>query len=310
MPTTFRWNVTRREQLGRLIDDGPDPQQWQIDPEFRRCCARVIAMAGDSNLVFIGRSPERIYDYLQGAFADSSWTNRLTLFNVSLKSYREWLTPSAAEIRAIREHLKEVGLSPAAIASSDRAVALVDLIYVGETFGILFDLLFAWARDERVDDRAVRRRLRIVGITEQSRHGPKTQRWQQLEWARRFRPGALKGVAIPYWLWTSLGDSERKVSRSNPPSRWTDPEMLDPPRESCHKEALGIAHATYIAARSRAERDALRALLSEQVAVREPWCRALIAELRGRARRHRLRGTFTSKRLRTVRRRHVGRGWV
>ena len=302
MPTTFRWDVTRREQLGRLVAHPLDAAALRYT-EFRPCCARVIAMAGDSRLVFVGRSPELVHDYLTGVLADSSWASRLTLFNVSLNSFSGWTRPNPAELHAIRSQLTEAGLSPSAIASSHRPIALIDVIYAGETFGKLFDLLFRWAKEEGVDGRAVRRRLRVVGITEKSTRGPKTRRWQQLDWAKQFRPGALKGVAISYWLWTYLGDSPRKVSRANPPSRWGDPEMERPPRDASHAEALGVAHAMYVAGRSRAEREAMAASLAAQVAVREPWCRALIAELRGHARRHHSRGTFTGTRLATVRRR-------
>ena len=288
MPTTFRWDVTRREQLGRLVAHPLDAEALRY-PDFRLCCARVIAMAGDSRLVFVGRSPEFIHDYFKGLFADSSWADRLSLFNVSLNSFSGWTQPNATELHAFRSQLTEVGLSPSAIASSDRPIALVDVIHAGETFGKLFGLLFDWAKEDGVDERAVRRRLRVVGITERSTRGPKTMRWQQLDWAKQFRPGALKGVAISYWLWTYLGDSPRKVSRSNPPTRWADPEMSQPPRDASHAQALGIAHAMYVAGRSQIEREAIAGLLSEQVAVRNPWCRTLIAELRGRARRHRAR---------------------
>src|SRR6185503_9226279 len=63
MPTVFRWNIARREQLGRLPTGEPDFGYSSLErvlPEIRRCSARVLAMAGDSRLVFIGRSPESL----------------------------------------------------------------------------------------------------------------------------------------------------------------------------------------------------------------------------------------------------------
>ena len=74
MHTVFRWNIARREQLGRLVAGELAPDLSYVIEEIRRCCARVIAMAGDSRLVFIGRSPENLHDYLTGALAETSWS--------------------------------------------------------------------------------------------------------------------------------------------------------------------------------------------------------------------------------------------
>jgi len=304
MPTVFRWNITRREQLGRLITGEPAELHPAMLDELRRCCARVIAMAGDARLVFIGRSPEHLYDYLTGALAHTSWADRLTLLNLSLKSSGPtWIEPDAAAYRVLRGQFAASGLEPRAIAMSARPIALVDLIYGGETFGKLADFLFEWAVDSGVGWRAVRRQLRIVGITERQRRGPKTWRWRTLDWAARFRPSALKGVSVPYWFWTHLGDSEKKVSRANPPARWTDPEMARPPRGPDFAEALRVAVSLHDAGRTRAERDALAAAISAQPAVRCPWCRVLAAELRAASRPKRVERVFASKqRVRSWRR--------
>ena len=53
----FRWNIARREQLGRLVGREPVEVHPAVLEELRLCCARVVAMAGDARLVFIGRSP-------------------------------------------------------------------------------------------------------------------------------------------------------------------------------------------------------------------------------------------------------------
>ena len=47
----FRWDVTRRSQLGRLVEIGPAPMTQELLLELARCCARVLAFAGDSDLV-------------------------------------------------------------------------------------------------------------------------------------------------------------------------------------------------------------------------------------------------------------------
>ena len=296
MRTVFRWNITRREQLGRLVDGEPVEVHPDWLEELRACCARVIAMAGDARLVFIGRSPEQLYDYLTGALANTSWSGRLTLINLSLKSTgSDSREPDAAAFGVLREQFAAERLDPRAIVTSPHPVALIDLIYGGETFGKLTDFLVSWTAVSGIDWRAVRRRLRIVGITERHETSPRTWRWRTLPWAARYRPSALKGVSIPYWFWSHLGDSEKKVSRANPPVRWGDPEMARPPRGDDFTEALRVAVALHDIGRTRAERDLLAAAISVQPSVREAWCRRLAAELRAASRPKRIERVFASK---------------
>src|SRR5687767_14806566 len=168
----FRWDVRRREQLGRLLsatlpDSGgywgrPWPLSGLLNP-LRACCARVLTGAGDARLVFVGRSPESLYDYLTGALANTPWADRCDLLSVSLP--RDVHAVSAHALRALREQHRAFGLHPAAIASAPRPVAFADLVWQGRTFGQLSAFFSRWARDEGVDVHAVRRRLRWVGVT-------------------------------------------------------------------------------------------------------------------------------------------------
>ena len=317
MPTIFRWNIARREQLGRLVAGEPaqpntDAPPWEptfrsVLEDVRECSARVIAMAGDARLVFIGRSPECLYDYLTGALGGTSWARRPVALNLSLKGRDDsaWSTLDVPAREGVCEQFRALSLDPVSIASSAKPIALIDLIYAGETFGKLLDLLFAWSAAERVDVRAVRRRLRIVGITERKDKYHVPTQWKRLPWAARFRPQALKGVAIPWWFWSYLGDSEKKVSRSNPPWRWADPEMARPPRGPTHMAALRLALALHDAGRTREERDALAAAMAEQPAMRHAWCRVLAAELRAVSRPKRVERAFGSKQRVRSWRRHV-----
>jgi hypothetical protein len=181
------------------------------------------------------------------------------------------------------------------------------VIYSGETFGRLLGLLDAWAADHAIDARALRRRLRIVGIVTRGSGGYTDRDWRRLDWVRTFRPSALKAVAVPCWFWSHLGDSEKKVSRSNPPYAWCDPEIARPPRDERHAEGLRLARALYEAGRSRAERDALAAALAELPAIRHDWCRVIAAELRAASRRRRIERCFASKQRVRSWRRHTSR---
>lgn len=284
MATVFRWNVTRREQLGRLVDGEPAESYPEFLDDLRRCCARVIAMAGDSRLVFIGRSPESLYDYLTGALTDTSWADRLAMLNISLWAFGRYeeTSPTTAGCDAMRAQLADVGLEPARIATSPRPIALIDLVSSGGTLGTLVELLVSEAERRRVDVRAVRRRIRIVGISQQEKPHPTTWRWRtQTRWPVAFRPSAIKGVSVPPQLWDYLGNTQKKVARTNPPARWGDPEMARPPREADHVAALRLAARVYRSARERDERYALASQIAAGRAMRYAWCRSLALELRG-----------------------------
>lgn len=307
MPNAFRWDIVRREQLGRLLTGEPVPRFAAVLDEVRRCAAHVLAMAGQSRVIFIGRSPENLYDYLTGAFSETSVATRLALLNVSLRGLRErWPAMSAETTAAMREQFAAVGLEPAAIVRRARRVTLVDVICSGETFGTLLALLDAWAAEQTVDARSMRRRLRVVGIVTRGATSYTTTRWKRLDWARTLQPSAVKGVSVPEWFWSHLGDFPGKVSRSNPPSAWGDPEMAKPPRDEKHAEGVRLARALYEAGRSRTERDALASALTGLPAIRHVWCRMLAAELRAASRPRRVERCFASKRRVRSGRRHVG----
>ena len=309
MPNVFRWNIARPEQLGRLVTGEPVDGLPSMLEEVRRCSARVIAMSGDSRLVFVGRSPEALFDYLTGAFVGTSWSDRLTLLHLSLRSSSESWTGMAAETRsAVRQQFAALGLDPAAIVTGTRPIAFVDVICDGNTFASLTNLLFDWAADEGIGATALRRRVRIVGIVTRGNRGYTTAGWQRHAWARRFRPSVLKGVSVTESFWAFLGNSDAKVSRSNPPPKWCDPEMARPPRGPRHTEALDLALALHEAGRSRSERDALAAAIAAQPSMRHVWCRVLTSELRAASRPRRAERWFSSKQRVRSWRRHVQRG--
>jgi len=279
----FRWNLARREQLGSLVE-GPAPKLKQaFMDELRECCARVVAMAGDSGLVFVGRSPENLFDYLSGAFAGTGWEDRCVLLNVSMRdqSAEQIERESPEALHAIHRQLRALRLSPAEIASGERPTAFVDFLFGGQTFGHLVGLLEHWAAREGVDFAAVRRRLRLVAITERTKNSPNTWRWyQRLPWAAAFPRSALRSVSVPYRFWTTLADDQKKVARTHPPRAWGAEDAVTPPRDPEHVEALRFALALHERGRERAERERLAAALAARSEMRNAWLRRLVLELR------------------------------
>lgn len=285
MTRPFRWDLSRPEQLGGLIErvDSPTASDRFI-ADVRRCCARILSAAGAADLVFVGRSPESLYDYLSGALERTDGAGRLTLLNVSLFGF----PPDAVrrlhpELRdAVRSHLTAVGLTPEKIAARARPVALVDVVASGNTFGALAALLLDWAGDSGIDERAVTRRLRFVGLTPGRKPSPCAWRWQQhASWPRRFRPAAIRNVALDQVFWDYLAGLQSKVSHWNPPDRWGAAELARPSREPSNLEALKLAASVRSRASEAGERRGFAAELARQPGMREGWMRSLILELRG-----------------------------
>lgn len=281
----FRWDVRRREQLGRLLqvprpEDLPRTYPLRTLVEgLRECCARVLARAGDARLIFVGRSPESLFDYLTGALADTPWADRCDLLSVSLPVNVHAVSSRA--LRALREQHVAFGLDPRSIASAPRPVAFVDLVWKGRTFGQLSAFLSRWARDEGVDVHAVRRRLRWVGITVRDRNSPNVWRWfQRVDWAAEYSRSQLRGVSLDYWLWTHLGDSQWKTMSSNTVDRWGTDELAHPEHHPERLQALKMAFRVHEAARTDEERERFAAELVKRVEMREPWLRSLVVALR------------------------------
>lgn len=287
----FRWDVRRREQLGRLTEAGTSPRPYWFPPphwdetfaEIRTASARVLARAGDARLVFVGRSPESLFDYLTGALADTSWADRLDLLSVSMPYGDVHANPDVPRtaVEGLRAMLRALRLSPAEIASAPRPVALVDVVNRGGTFASLAETWAGWARSEGLDPNAVRRRLRFVGMTVRTKNSPNTWRWfQRSGWTEHFPRGALRGVSIPGWFWGYLGNYQEKMMPSNDFTRWGTEDLSRPVHEPEAFNALRTALRIHEQARARDERARFASLLTSREEMREPWLRSLVLEIR------------------------------
>jgi hypothetical protein len=273
----FRWDVTRRSQLGSLAEITPPETYPEFEDDLLFCCAEVLSFAGDSDLVFVGRSPQVLFDLLSGLLSDTSRRDRLHLLNLSLSGEGP---PSEEQVRAIYPYLAEVGLEPHAMMRRKQTVALVDVVFSGETFGTLVGLLKDWSDQVSAEWPAVARKIRIVGLTQFKKTSPKTWRWQQhAEWVRRLRPHKIMNVSVTWPLRDYLAIAP-KTSDSFGAMRWGDEEVARPDRGLEAQEALALAVHLFDVGRKQEWRHALARALTWQPAMKERWFRSLILELK------------------------------
>jgi len=280
----FRWNIAKREQLGRLVEGEAEVPYVDFVQDLQQCCARIISFLGDAHATFVGRSPECIFDHLSGLLADSTWKERMTLFNISMSGW--W--PGSDMHRKIgstrlREQLTAMELSPESLIARKNAVAFVDLVSSGGTFTQLNRAIFEWVSVDKLDEAAVRAKVRFIGITGQEKTSPNTWRWQQPKtWTQSYRSDAIKNVSIPGRLWDFLGNYGDKATPSNPPWRWGSSAMAQPPTDECHRRALRLALKLYELGLQRDTRLGFTKLLARQPGMDQAQFRSLITELRKR----------------------------
>ena len=118
----FRWNIASRPELGGLLEAVPETSHDWLLGQLRQALARVLAFSGDGDLIFIGRSPEQLYDAGRALLADTSWRDRLRLLQLSLSSInaQQLLSYENARRQHIRQYMASVGLAPAQILARRR----------------------------------------------------------------------------------------------------------------------------------------------------------------------------------------------
>ncbi|MEL6948448.1 MAG: hypothetical protein AAFO73_12610, partial [Pseudomonadota bacterium] len=161
----FRWDLSRREQLGRLVDDGMLPVPRGFHGALRETCAKIVAFSNDSDLVFVGRSPEHMFDYLSGAFEGVSIAPNVSLlqFSKALPSWR-WRSGQDgtvfedAEKRALLDYMQALNIDPLSLMAAPRSLRFVDFVSEGGTFLRLLELYRGFASDQGADWNVVSRR--------------------------------------------------------------------------------------------------------------------------------------------------------
>lgn len=319
----FRWDISRPEALGKfgkVTDSDPPVAASDVEAESRyrttyegfqeallACAARTIALAGDCDLVFVGRGPESLFDLLSGLLADTSWQKtpgerRLTLLRFSI-GYTETAIARRKQpeaLTAFRTYMDTLGLSPAKLLVRERSVALVDIICNGTTMHQLLQLIRDWAVEEQADWAAIRRKLRVVGIVNRYDDEPPRPRWLRRRDGFSGRPyswrtgsdwvddllerGALCELAVASQLWDFIGNWQVKSTPAFSPDDWGRDKAARPHHEVYYRVGLRAARRIYEAGCAPETRERFAIFLAaETVAMRGAWFRRLVHEVRDSA---------------------------
>ena len=271
----FRWNIAKPEQLGRLLDGAEIETYRGFYTDLRTVAAKVVARAGDSELVFVGRSGENIFDYLNGLFDGVNGSPVLKLLQFSCPPYD---VPVLAkqhprEMKALLDYFCMERSDPASIASTGAQVRFIDLVNTGASFTIIFSLLKYWSRTQSVNWNTVRKRIGFIGITCQGKNSPNTWRWQQRRsWVAELEKSSIKNVSIPMRQWTWIGNHDEKATPSHTLERWVSQDDAHPDREERHLKGLRLAARLFERGQNRQE----RALFSKELAAQPEMTQGLL----------------------------------
>jgi hypothetical protein len=219
---------------------------------------------------------------MSGLLLDTPWADRLRLVQFSMRDLDQHAVrrrlPGALE--SLHAHFRLLGIGPDELIAAAHPVVFIDLVHSGRTLGHLVSLLHTWSRAAALDWRAVKAKLRIVGITWSQSPSPHTWRWQaHADWVDLLNRRAIKNVAVPGRLWDYLGNRQAKVTESFSPWRWATGELSAPNYGEGHLAALRLVADLFDSGRMRHYREPFVALLSQERAMRSAWFRALVHQV-------------------------------
>ena len=280
----FRWDIGRREQLGDL-DTVEEVETYDgFESDLRKAAVKILARSAQSDLVFVGRSPENLFDYLSGVFEGVDQAPRLTLLHYSNRgtAMTDIMRDTPDHARALLRYFESVELDAASIATRDTQIRFVDVVLSGSTFGALVDMLRYWSDQQPADWNVVERRIGFVGLTIAGKTSPNAYRWwQEEEWVEELRKPRIKNVSVPWRFWSHIGNEADKVTPSHVRARWADRNAMKPRRWGRHLKALRFAAKLYDQAKQRDERAAFLGELNKLPEVQQAWLRSLALRIKG-----------------------------
>lgn len=257
--------------------------RYDYRPEIVETAARALARSGGGALYFPGRSCDSLRDVLTAVLAGTSHAGRVHLLPFSIRDAAAF-TPN--DLRQWRANSAALGLEPAALARTRTPVTLCDLVWQARTFGFHYRALREWAQDEREPWNVIRRKLQFLGLVGRRKTSPNTWRWAQSDesaWVRELPHAAVTNISIGPQVWDYLGNRQHKLTTSFTHALWNDPEQAalrgrdDATRRALHEVERFVAYARSGEGRALF----IRTLVDDRSAMRAPWLRALVGELRG-----------------------------
>lgn len=103
----FRWDLKHQARLGSLGEGQLAEAYGEFLPHLTQCRSRLLALSGNSDLVFVGGSPESIFGYLSGLLWGTSWFERTMLIQYSNRSVEQALPRGA--LSGVREYFAVSG---------------------------------------------------------------------------------------------------------------------------------------------------------------------------------------------------------
>lgn len=280
----FRWNLSKREQIGDLSHVVAPQTYTEYADDVRTTAALVLARAGDSDLVFVGRSPECLFDYLSGLMEGVADAPSLTLlqFSAPFDPVGELAKRHGPQLDALLDYFVAERIDPKSIATYGKQVRFIDVVATGQTFKTIVEYLEHWSRVQGADWNVVQRRIGFVGITRQTHTSPNTRRWWQSQpWVAQMTKTPITNVAAQWGFWGFIANNDQKVTPSHWLHRWSAPEAATPRRDDARLQGLRLAIDNYDRGRDRDERARFVRELTQLPEMREGWLRRLVLRLRG-----------------------------
>lgn len=279
----FRWDLKRREQLGSLLKGDMAPSYKGFLGDVRDCCAKILARAKNSDIVFVGRSPESLHDYLMGISEGTSYEKRVHMLNLSVRNdeISDIVNKKQSAYKAMQNYFYELRLDPVSLVKRAHPVMFTDIVCNGYTFENLYKLIKYWSQQEMRDFASVKRKIRFLGITWKVKSNRYIERWwQQYDWTRELSPRAIKNIAISSRFWRYMGDEQKKIEETYRPDRWGKADATVPSHMQDHLEALRLGYRVYSRARQKSEKLRLARQVAKNIEMREAWLRSLSLEIK------------------------------
>lgn len=253
----FRWNLTKQEQLGNLLNGGRATAYTGFFEDLLECATKVVSAANPKVFVFVGRSPESIYDFLTGVYESTPDEKKLVHLNISnrFKSIKQIKGDLPFSYEGLKSHFRDLGLSPNNIVHNKSGICFIDLVYSGGTYEQLFSFLEDWCKNDKVDFNAMKKEISFLGITSRTRNSPNTWRWQQhAKWVNENPQVSISNVSVSATFWSYLGDHQDKVEPANSPEKRGNDSMLFPSRDEKNLKALRFAFDIYTLGKEKRHR--------------------------------------------------------